>query len=222
MTKIIDSIVQASLDTGNYPGVLLAKLYFSPAQRFCSANQTIYWDEAGSGEEAYIGLGDLSNVSVLNETSDLGATTIQLSLSGIPNSAISDVFSDEYIGKPVYLWYATLDPDTYAVQFDTNESDGPVLIFAGSMDYGIIEFGETATITVNATSRLADWDRPRGGRFNNAYQQRHIDATDLGFEHMIGIQDIVLNWGGITVLDPGNPGIPGIPGVGGGRQVEDK
>jgi len=199
--KTVNSTVQASLDSESLAGVVLAKLDFSPAVRYTNAYQSIYWDEAGGGELEYIGLGNLASMSVLNETSELGATTIQLTLSGIPNASITDIFSNEYIGKPLQVWYATLDKDTYAVEGGQN---GPVLLFAGRMDFGNIEFGETATITVNATSRLADWERPRGGRFNHAYQTRHVDATDLGFRWVQGIQDKIISWGGVTVGDPGN------------------
>lgn len=115
MSKIIDSLVQASLDSENYTGVVLAKLYFSPLVRVSSSYQTIYWDE-GAGEQAYVGLGNLANISILNESSDLGAQTIQLTLSGIPNDSVTDIFSNEYINQPVYIWYATLDKDTYAVE----------------------------------------------------------------------------------------------------------
>ena len=43
---------------------------------------------------------------VIGETTDLSAQTVQLTLSGIPNTTITDIFSDEYIGKPAYVWYA--------------------------------------------------------------------------------------------------------------------
>lgn len=212
MGKIINSSVLADFDSGNFTGVLLAKLYFSPEQRYSSAGQNIYWDEDGGGEETYLGLGHFANMSILTETGELGAQTIQLSLSGIPNSTVTDIFSNEYIGKPAYVWYGTLDPETYAVRGGQN---GPVLLFAGRMDFGNIDFGNTATITVNATGRLADWERPRGGRFNQAYQQRHVDPTDQGFRYVLKLQDKVISWGGVTLGDPGSSGDGG-PGGGGG------
>ena len=199
MSKTINATVQASLDTGIFAGVVLAKLDFSPVLRYTNAYQSIYWDE-GAGEVEYIGLGNLAGMSVLSETSELAAQTIQLSLSGIPNSAVTDIFSNEYIGKPLQVWYATLNKDTYAVEGGQN---GPVLLFAGRMDFGNIEFGKTATITVNATSRLADWERPRGGRFNHAYQTRHVDPTDRGFRFVQALQDKPIQWGGVSLSDPG-------------------
>jgi len=206
MSKTIHATVQASIDSGNLAGVVLAKLDFSPVVRYTNAYQSIYWDETGGGEVEYVALGNLASMSVLSETSELAAQTIQLTLSGIPNSSITDIFSNEYIGKPLQVWYATLDKDTYAVE---GGQSGPVLLFAGRMDFGNIEFGKTATITVNATSRLADWERPRGGRFNHAHQTRHVDANDLGFEYIQAIQNKPLAWGGVSIGDPGNGVING-------------
>lgn len=211
MSKTIDSLVQSSLDSKNFTGVILAKLYFSDdgsdVRRYCNAYQSVYWDEEGTGEKEYIGLGNLAGMSIIGETTDLSAQAVQLSLSGIPNSTITDIFSNNYIGKPAYIWYATLDPDTYAVQYASpnNAEDGPILIFAGRMDFGNMEFGETATITVNITNRLADWDRPRGGRFNQAYQTRHVDPTDKGFDYIMAIQGKNISWGGRSLSDPGGP-----------------
>lgn len=204
MSKTINPAVQALIDSKNYAGVVLAKLEFEPTYRICNAYQSIYWDEGlpspDAGEQEYLGGGDLVGVSVLSESSELSATSIQLSLSGIPNSSITKVFSNDYIGNPVYLYYAALNPDTYAVE---GGPSGPVLIFAGRMDFCNIEFGDTATIVVNATSRLADWERGRGGRFNESYQRTHVDPGDKGFRWVNALQNKTISWGGVTVTDPG-------------------
>lgn len=200
MGKTINSTVQAAIDSGEFAGVILAKLHFSPIRRYTNAYQSIYWDESGGGELEYEGLGNLASISVLEESAELSAQTIQLTISGIPNDTVTDIFGDDYIGEPVYLWYATLNKTTYAVEGGQN---GPVLIFAGRMDYGTMTFGDTATISVNATSRLADWERARGGRFNHEYQLRHVDITDYGFYFVQSLQNKPISWGGVTITDPG-------------------
>jgi hypothetical protein len=199
MTKVIDSLVQASIDSKNYAGVLLCRAHFSSILRLNNTHQSIYWDESGGGEVEYVGAGNLATVNIIPETNELVAQQVQFILSGIPNTLITDAFSDEYSGEPIYLWYGTLNKETYAVEGD---EDGPVLIFAGLMDNCNIEFGETATITLNATSRLADWERPHGGRYNNSYQIRYVDATDDGFKFMKPLQNKSISWGRYTLLDP--------------------
>jgi hypothetical protein len=201
MNKLVDALTQASIDSGQLAGVILGKFHFDPILRYTNAYQDIYWDEAGTGEVKYQGLGHLASISTLTESQELSAQTIQLTISGIPNQSITDIFGNTYIGQPCYLWYATLNKQTYAVEGGQN---GPVLIFAGNMDYGNITFGDTGTIILNVTSRLADWERPRGGRFNDGYQRRHVDPTDSGFKFVEAIQNKPINWGGVTLSDPGS------------------
>lgn len=212
--KVIDSIVQNTLNDPSFPAVLLCRLHFSPILRYTNAYQTIYWDEEGTGDEPYLGIGNLGSVSSLTESSEIQAQTIQLTLSGIPAQHITDVFSTDYIGKPVFLWLATLDTDTYAVE---GGADGPVLIFAGRMDYADIVFGKTAEITVNATSRLADWERSRGGRFNHSYQTRRIDSTDRGFRYIQALQNKPISWGGHSLQDRGTFNLRDVDRGGGGN-----
>lgn len=207
MPKVIDSLVQATIESKNFTGVVLVRMEFSGSGgflRFSNSYQTVYWDEGSPvGEQPYYGVGDLGKISVLPETGELGAVAIQLGLSGIPNAMIEDGFSDDYRNQPVYIWYATLDPDTYAIQGGTS---GPILAFAGLMDFATIEFGETATVTINATSRLADWERPRGGTFNNHYQTTYVDPTDRGFKSVMALQNKEVSWGQYTLTDRSSGG----------------
>ena len=203
MSKTINTTVQSIIDGKDMVGVVLARLHFDPIYRYTNAFQSVYWDEDGGGDQEYIGTGHLSSMSVLTESNDLSAETVQLTLSGIPNASITDAYSTEYINQPLYVWYGILNKDTYAVEGGQN---GPVLIFAGRMDFATIEFGNTASITVNATSRLADWEIPRGGRYTESYQQTYIDPTDLGFNYVQALQNKPISWGAVSLTDPGNSG----------------
>lgn len=203
MSKVIDSLVQASIDSKNYPGVVLVRMEFLGSAgylRFANTYQTIYWDEGSpNGEMPYYGVGELGAIGILPETSELGAISVQFTLTGIPNDFISNAFSDDYRNQPIYVWYGTLDKDTYAIE---GGQTGPVLAFAGLMDYANIEFGKTATVTINATSRLADWERPRGGTFNHNYQQTYVDNSDNGFKTVMALQNKEISWGDYSLADP--------------------
>jgi hypothetical protein len=207
MSKTIDTLVQNQLDSKDYAAVLLARFHwdagtphFGPL-RLTNAMQNIYWDEEGAGEEEYIGLGNLVSVSPIPEVTELSGISMQFTLSGIPNNLVTGVFDkDAYQNNPCYVWYAVVDKQTYAVE---GGQTGPILVFAGLMDYCTFEFGQTATINLTASSRLADWERPRGGRYNQSYQQNYIDASDYGFEWVKPLQDLEIRFGGSSVLDPG-------------------
>jgi len=211
MSKSIHSTVQTSIDSKNYTGVMLVRLHFEAPTgtlRYSNVLQNIYWDEDGGGEVEYEGIGNIVQISTLPETNELGAQTIQLSISGVPNDTITNIFSDRYAGNPIYIWYGTLDRETFAVE---GGQDGPVLAFAGIMDYADFEFGETAAVTLNATSRLSDWERPRGGRFNQGYQKTYVDPTDTGFRFVRALQNKEIEWGGRSLFGAVGAG-PGSPG----------
>jgi hypothetical protein len=206
MGKIIDSLVQTEIDNKDFAGAIFARLHIdSPTgiQRYTNAPQNLYWDEDGGGDEEYIGLGNAASISVLTETQELQAQTIQLTLAGVPAENITAALGTGYMGNPIYIWYAVVSKSTYAVQ---GGQTGPVLIFAGRMDHANIIFGKKVDIIMNATSRLADWERVRGGRYNDSYQRRHVDPTDSGFRHVRSIQNVHISWGGETIADPGQDG----------------
>lgn len=208
MSKVIDSLVQSELDSKDFVAVMLAKFDFVPDTphlgpfRFCNAYQTIYWDEEGTGEVAYTGLGNLAGVAVVPETNELSNITMQFTLSGIPSNLITGIFDrTAYQNRACYLWYGLLDKQTFAVQ---GGQTGPVLIFAGLMDYCTFEFGKTASISLTASSRLADWERPRGGRYNESYQRTYVDSTDSGFKYVKPLQSKEIRWAGRNAADPGD------------------
>ena len=152
MAKNINAIIQSLIDQKNFAGTLLVKMYFDPSIRYCSAYQSVYWDEPAGieespgGEVEYEGMGKWGSISSMPESMELSSQQIQLSLSGIPAGALTDALGTEYQGKPVYIWYALTD-ENYTVQ------DNPVLVFAGLMDYANIVFGELCDITLNCTPR---------------------------------------------------------------------
>ena len=219
MSKVIDSLVQNEIDSKDFAAVVLGKFDWVPDSphngpfRFCTAYQNIYWDEAGAGEQIYYGLGNLASIDAVPETNELASINMQFSLSGIPADIITAAFDKSaYQNRPCYVWYGLLDKQTFAVQ---GGQDGPVLVFAGLMDYCAFEFGETASISLTASSRLANWELPRGGRYNNSYQRTYVDSTDSGFSYVKALQAKEIRWAGRTASDPGG----GDWASGGGRGV---
>lgn len=70
----------------------------------------------------------------------------------------------------------------------------PKLLFLGRMDNMDIVVGPTATITLKAESRLADLERPRVLRFNDATQQA-LFPGDRGLEFVEAMIEKAIKWG---------------------------
>ena len=136
----------------------------------------------------WTGAGNLLGISPLEETADVVATGMQITLSGVPTSLVSLAISDAQQGQPVRLWLALLD-DTGAIIAD------PVQAFTGRLDVPTLEDGaETCTITISYESRLIDLNRTREWRYTDQ-SQRQLYPGDRGFSFVTSLQDKPIRWG---------------------------
>jgi len=190
--KIVDTAVDSLLTSDSLVTCMLARLHFSNLTypvRYTNAGQDLYWDETGGGEELYEGVGNLGSIEDLTESDELQLQTVNLTLSGVLPETINYALFANHAGNPAFIWRAVLDSDTFSVVGD------PILVFAGRMDFLTITLGETATISLQVISRLSDWERSRGGRFNPGYQKTYVDPTDLAFDYVPSLINKNLTWG---------------------------
>jgi hypothetical protein len=139
------------------------------------------------GGNTWLGIGRLGSIEAVQEGVTLEARSLRFTISGVDPANIATALGQQYQSRSCKVWLAPLS-ESYAVLPD------PVLVFGGRMDTMDIEMGTTATITVSAESRLADWDRPRVRRYNAA-DQAITDPTDLGFEFVPQMVEKTLRWG---------------------------
>lgn len=135
----------------------------------------------------WLGLGHLGQVEAVQEGVTLEARSLRFTLSGVSPANLAAALGQQYQGRSCKVWLAPLS-EAYAILPD------PVLVFGGRMDTMDIDIGATASISVTAESRLADWDRPRVRRYNAA-DQAITDDTDLGFEFVPQMVEKTLRWG---------------------------
>jgi hypothetical protein len=184
MTRGLTAGIDSAVEAGNVPAIVLVEMDFpSGFLRVNNSAVTFPWNGYN-----WLGLGNLGGIDAIKEGASLESRGLAFRLSGVPPANISFALGQQYQGRACNVWFAPLDPATHAVVAD------PVLIFSGRLDTMSIELGETATITVTAESRLADWARPRVRRYNHDDQQ--IDYPgDKGFAFVTSIVDKELRWG---------------------------
>ena len=141
--------------------------------------------------ETYIGVGTLGGVSAQSERTDLSATGVTLSLSGIPSDLVSTALGQVQQGRLCQVWLALLSTSTGALV------NNPYELFAGFSDVTILtEQADTATITIQAENRLVDLERARIRRYTDEDQKSDAaNSADKGFEFVPGLQDKVLTFG---------------------------
>ena len=195
MSKTIIEAVEALLSSEQSRVVVLGKFDFSDGVvRLNTSNQSVYWDE-GDGEEEYIGVGNLLSISNAEESTELQSYSLNIELSAVNPELIDVALNTRYKARPAWLYLATLNEDQSTVVSDPSTNEGPVVFFAGRMDYMSIEQSKEAKISLVVTSRLADWEKARGGRFTDSYQKTYVDATDRGFEYVLPLQNLEFKWG---------------------------
>ncbi len=164
------------------PVLLVALDYAGGVQRLCSAP----FDIPAMGE-LFVGVGTLGGIDPVRDQPGQGARPLTLSLSGVDPDAIAAALTENYRGRPGYVWVALLDEQHQVI-------GDPLLVFRGTMDQQTIRLGDTATIAVSLTSRTADWDRPKGLRFTDAAQKARF-PNDRGMEFVAQMADRQVVWG---------------------------
>lgn len=173
-------IVKAALS----PVVFVELDFASGFIRMWNGIGPIDWDG-----KTWTGGGELLGVSSVEETTAIEATSVSLTLSGVPSALVAVAYGDFSQGRPVRVWLGMVEVASGAIISD------PVQIFAGRMDViGDQDSGETASITVTAESNLADLNRIRARYFTDQDQQRLFES-DRSLRYMSSLQNRPVYWG---------------------------
>ena len=143
----------------------------SPSEfvRASDAPYSITW-----GGQEWLGVGTFGKISAAEETTELKAPGIEVTLNGVDPSLVSIALGRHIQGDPVTVYLGFLDEGHGLI-------DTPFILFRGRADTMPIKLGQTAAIRLTVESVLADWDRPRVRRYNNADQQQRF-PSDKFFE----------------------------------------
>lgn len=141
------------------------------------------------GGNTFIGAGSFLSVSSVEETAEIAARGITMSLSGIDASLISIALQENYQNRIAKVYLGAIQ---------SNGTIQSYQLFSGRLDVmNIEESGETATISVSAENRLIDLERPRTRRFTSE-DQKALFPGDLGLDYVNDLQDKTLDWGKST------------------------
>jgi hypothetical protein len=139
------------------------------------------------GGKTFEGIGQLGQIEAIEENTTALPTQLRLSLSGVQTANIALALGEEYLDRPVRVYWALVDTEAGTLVAD------PVLIFEGRLDSMSISMGETATVAVEATSHLANWERSGAVRWNEATQQERY-PEDKGLEFIAQMADREVWW----------------------------
>ena len=136
----------------------------------------------------YTGLGDLLSISEIKETSDISATGINVSLSGVKTSLIAVAKDQDYQGRELTVRLGAFNESGSLIA-------DPVIIFSGFMDtMTIAEAGAYSSITIAVENKLVAFERAKVRRYT-AEDQKIEYPADKGFEFVTSIVQKEIFWG---------------------------
>lgn len=138
--------------------------------------------------KTWLGVGDLLSVSDLEESNEISAKGMTLSLKGVQSSDITRALTEMQRNLPGKVWLGLMD-DVGALVLS------PKIVFSGKLDTCMVEDGaDTCTISVALESDLIDLERPREVRITDQEQQKRFPG-DRGLENIAALQDANIPWG---------------------------
>lgn len=176
--SVITQLQAASVEVG----VLFEGEFASGWVRLWSGVGTLSWDG-----KSWSGVGTLLGISGIDETNEIRASGLTVSLSGVPSDLLSAALGDARSGKTGRVYLAFFSGGSIVAD--------PILQFEGRLDVPAIEDGpETATISISYESELIDLERARERRYTP--EDQAIDFPgDLGFAYVAALQDAQITWG---------------------------
>tara|TARA_R110000772_G_scaffold200250_1_gene310781 strand:+ start:116 stop:751 length:636 start_codon:yes stop_codon:yes gene_type:complete len=186
--------------------------FFATELKFDGNNVLRMWTGQGTLVLAdgtqWVGLGNLLNISAIEETSEIAVKGATLTLSGVPSEVLSLALSEPYQGRVCNIYFGTFlqgsilqESASYILLQDGSkinleeESANFSELFSGYMDQmNIEETSDTSTIQLLVENKLVDLERARVARFTSGYQ-KSIYAGDLGFDFVEDLQDKQISWG---------------------------
>jgi len=187
MARSIGTDFQAQLDSTQLQPFYAVSVEFTTPLRLWTGYSTISVDG-----NSYFGSGNLLKMSQVNETADIRATGLNITLSGMESSIISSALTEDVQGTVVKVYFGVLTTtDNQTVVVDT-----PYQIFEGFLDTMTIrEDGETAEFTITVENKLITLEKAVDRRYTDQ-DQKNLFSGDKGLEFIDDLQDKNVVWGG--------------------------
>jgi len=188
MSRSLSSGMQAVSTADVVRPIFLVRMVFDSGE---TPNELNLWSGVGDltyDSETYTGVGDLLNISAVTETSDMQASGLNVTLTGVKSSLVVIAKDHEYQGRAITVMLGAFDASGDLVA-------DPTVIFAGFMDtMTIAESGETSTISIACENKLIAFERSKVRRYT-AEDQKIDHPTDKGFEFVTAIVQKEIIWG---------------------------
>ena len=150
--------------------------------------------------DTYVGLGKLLAISGSNSELRSSSQELTISLSGIPDSSITDIINSEIKGSPVIIRRGLFNASTGA--FLSAVTGNPIIRFTGYVnnlsfeeDYDIDTKTSSNTMILTCASNVDILNNKVQGRKTNSESQRKYFPTDLSMERVTSLESSYFDFG---------------------------
>ena len=150
--------------------------------------------------DTYVGLGKLLAISGSNSELRSSSQELTISLSGIPDSSITDIINSEIKGSPVIIRRGLFNASTGA--FLSAVTGNPIIRFTGYVnnlsfeeDYDIDTKTSSNTMILTCASNVDILNNKVQGRKTNSESQRKYFPTDLSMERVSALESSYFDFG---------------------------
>lgn len=147
----------------------------------------------------YVGLGVLMNVTASNSELNPSSSELTISVTGIPNSAISQILASKIKGASVWIYRVFFDPATGEY---LDVTPNPLARFRGFVnnyslqeEYDVVSRTSKNTMLFICKSSLDVMQNKISGRLTNPISEKRFYPNDLSFDRVPAIQDTTFNFG---------------------------
>ena len=150
--------------------------------------------------DTYVGLGKLLAISGSNSELRSSSQELTISISGIPDSSITDIINSEIKGSPVIIRRGLFNAATGA--FLSAVTGNPIIRFTGYVnnlsfeeDYDVDTKTSSNTMILTCASNVDILNNKVQGRKTNSESQRKYFPTDLSMERVSALESSYFDFG---------------------------
>lgn len=162
---------------------------FYAVELFFDSSTLRLWSGVGNKDintgstQTFTGTGSLLSIGPTDETGDLSAKSMSVSLTGLDSSIISLALQEPYQRRQAKVFMG-----------EQSVSD-VVQIFSGQMNtMNIVDAAESSTVELIIESKLVELERAANWRYTDENHQSRQDG-DTFFSYVQAIQDVSVAWG---------------------------
>ena len=185
MSRGFPTSVANALSAGHVALVTFAKLEFPSGTTYAHNSIGTYtW-----GGQNWLGVGDLGEISTLEEGSEISPYKITLTLSGLDATLSGSALNEDYYMHPVTIYLGVLNADDELIA-------DPTVMWVGAMDQMNLTVGADGgdAIQLTAESELARFDKASNRKYTDSQLQADFSGA-LAFEFMPDIEGTKIRWG---------------------------